>query len=55
MNDIIGGLQEIGFNKLIVLEDFHYLPDETQRDFATDLKAFHEASQLLFHCRGSLA
>lgn len=41
-------MQEIGFNKFIVLEDFHYLPDETQRAFATALKAFHEASDYCF-------
>jgi len=48
VNDIIGALQQIGFEKYIVLEDFHYLPDETQRDFAVALKAFHEGSKLTF-------
>jgi hypothetical protein len=48
VNDVIGALEEIGFSDYIVLEDFHYLPDETQRDFAVALKAFHEASDLCF-------
>mgnify|MGYP003575611204 CR=1 FL=1 len=46
VNDIIGALQY--FEKYIVLEDFHYLPIETQRDFAVALKAFHEQSKLCF-------
>lgn len=48
MNDIIGALAEIGFEKFIVLEDFHYLSDEVQQDFAVALKAFHESSNLTF-------
>lgn len=44
VNDIIGALKAIDFQKLIVLEDFHYLPPETQRDVAVELKAFHESS-----------
>ena len=31
-----------------MLEDFHYLPIETQKDFAVALKAFHEQSTLCF-------
>lgn len=46
VNDIIGALAN--FEKYIVLEDFHYLPVETQRDFAVALKAFHEQSKLCF-------
>lgn len=46
VNDIIGALREIAFKKFIVLEDFHYLSPETQRDFAIELKAFHETSDL---------
>jgi hypothetical protein len=30
------------------LEDFHYLPTETQKDFAVALKAYHENSKLCF-------
>lgn len=36
------------FNRFIVLEDFHYLPIETQKDFSVALKAFHEQSKLCF-------
>lgn len=48
INDIISALRSIGFNKWLVLEDFHYLPDETQRSFATALKSFHENSNYTF-------
>lgn len=48
VNDIIEALDGIGFDKHIVLEDFHYLPEVTQTDFAVALKAFHEASYLNF-------
>lgn len=47
-NDIIRALEEIEFNKHVVLEDFHYLPDDTQRDFSFSLKSFHENSKLTF-------
>jgi hypothetical protein len=46
VNDIIGALREINFRKFVILEDFHYLSPETQRDFAIELKAFHETSDL---------
>jgi len=48
VNDIIAALEKLDFGKFIVLEDFHYLPEETQRDFAVALKAFHEQSKLCF-------
>jgi len=48
VNDIIRALDEINFNKFIVLEDFHYLPTETQKDFSVALKAYHEKSALCF-------
>jgi hypothetical protein len=48
VNDVIAALQGIGFRKKIVLEDFHYLEHQVQRDFAVELKAFHEASDLTF-------
>lgn len=35
-------LQRAGFNKFIVLENFHYLADQTQLQLAYDLKTFHE-------------
>jgi hypothetical protein len=46
VNDIIKALK--GFDRYIILEDFHYLPVETQRDFSVALKAFHEQSKLCF-------
>lgn len=46
VNDIIKALN--GFKKYIVLEDFHYLPIETQKDFSVALKAFHEQSPVCF-------
>jgi hypothetical protein len=48
VNDIIGALTKLQFAQYIVLEDFHYLPPETQKDFAVALKAFHEASSYCF-------
>lgn len=48
VNDVIQALASINFSKIIVLEDFHYLPTETQKDFAFSLKAFHEISKLCF-------
>jgi hypothetical protein len=48
VNDVISALQEIGFAKKIVLEDFHYLKAETQQDFAIELKDFHENSNFTF-------
>lgn len=47
-NEVIFALEEIKFNKFIVLEDFHYLPIETQQEFSKSLKAFHENSDLTF-------
>ncbi|MBG13997.1 MAG: hypothetical protein CL553_12890 [Alcanivorax sp.] len=48
VNDIINCLNEINFTKYIVLEDFHYLSTETQKDFSVALKAFHEESPYCF-------
>ena len=48
VNDIIKALDSLEFKKYIVIEDFHYLKDETQVDFAIELKAFHENSKLTF-------
>ena len=48
VNDVINALDKISFKGWIVLEDFHYLPDETQREFAITLKAFHENSKYTF-------
>ncbi|NQV81877.1 MAG: hypothetical protein HQ495_15075 [Alphaproteobacteria bacterium] len=46
VNDIITALTT--FDKFIVLEDFHYLAVDIQKDFAVALKAFHEQSSLCF-------
>ena len=48
VNDVIAALEEIDFNQIIILEDFHYLPTETQKDFSFALKAFHENSKFKF-------
>jgi hypothetical protein len=48
VNDVIAALQSIEFRRKIVLEDFHYLENQVQRDFAVELKAFHEASDITF-------
>ncbi|HBQ1652436.1 hypothetical protein J9A86_25435 [Klebsiella pneumoniae] len=48
VNDVIAALKSINFDKIIVLEDFHYMPFETQRDFSIALKAFHETSDIIF-------
>lgn len=48
VNDIINCLNKIYFNKYIVLEDFHYLSTESQKDFSVALKAFHEESPFCF-------
>lgn len=48
VNDIIKALNSMNFNKFIVIEDFHYLKDETQVNFAIELKAFHENSKITF-------
>jgi hypothetical protein len=48
VNDIISALNTMKFNKYILLEDFHYLPVEVQRDFSIALKAFHENSKYCF-------
>lgn len=46
--DVIRVLQEAGFEKWIVLEDFHYLDPDVQRQLASDLKTFFERSKLSF-------
>jgi hypothetical protein len=47
-NDVVRILMEDGFNKYIVIEDFHYLNEELQMLFAFDLKVFHETSPYVF-------
>lgn len=48
VNDIIAALVEATAPGYILLEDFHYLPEDTQKDFAVALKAFHESSSFTF-------
>lgn len=48
VNDIIQALKTAKSPGFIVLEDYHYLPEETQKDFAVALKAFHEGSDYSF-------
>jgi hypothetical protein len=48
VNDVMAALSRIKFDRYVVLEDFHYLPIETQKDFAVALKAFHEGSKICF-------
>ena len=47
-NDLVSALNKINFHKFIVLEDFHYLPFETQEQYAGFLKAIHEKSKISF-------
>ncbi len=48
VNDVITALKSINFSKFIILEDFHYLPTDTQTSFSFALKAFHENSEFCF-------
>lgn len=48
VNDVIAALRNIDFTKFIILEDFHYLKDDAQRDISVALKAFHENSPFCF-------
>lgn len=48
VNDFIDALAKLNFDSYIILEDFHYLPQATQKDFAFALKAIHENSRLIF-------
>lgn len=47
-NDLARALNSIKFKKFVVLEDFHYLPQETQEQFSYALKAIHEMSSVTF-------
>jgi hypothetical protein len=44
----VANLKRIDFKKFVVLEDFHYLPQETQEQFAFALKTIHETSKITF-------
>ncbi|MBT9373288.1 hypothetical protein [Rhizobium sp. CSW-27] len=47
-NDVVRVLADMQFSSYIVLEDFHYLPEGTQRDFSFSLKTFHENTEISF-------
>ena len=47
-NDIVRVLNLNDFSKYIIIEDFHYLNEEIQRQFSFDLKVFHETSDIVF-------
>lgn len=47
-NDVIKALEQAHAPQYIVLEDFHYLPEETQRDFSFSLKTLFENSSFVF-------
>ncbi|MBL4585579.1 MAG: hypothetical protein JKX84_00770 [Flavobacteriales bacterium] len=47
-NDLVRVLIGNEFTKFIIIEDFHYLEEDVQRQFAFDLKVFHETSDLIF-------
>jgi hypothetical protein len=42
--DFVRVLRDVFFGKYLVLEEFHYLDEKTQRDFAYKLKLIHEIS-----------
>lgn len=41
-DDVADLIHKVGSKKVIVLENFHYLPEEVQRTFAYDLRSFQE-------------
>lgn len=47
-NDLVSALESVNFRKFVVLEDFHYLPKETQENYAFFLKTVHERSNITF-------
>jgi hypothetical protein len=45
---VIDILKQASDKKIIVIEEFHYLPERTQRQFAFKMKTFHEISDYIF-------
>ncbi|MGP0593423.1 hypothetical protein ACTRXD_12940 [Nitrospira sp. T9] len=41
-NDVVRAYKKSGTSKFIILENFHYLDEETQKQFAFDLRSFQE-------------
>ena len=55
-NDLVRALKGLEFKRFIALEDFHYLPQETQEHFAFALKTVHETSKITyFHHSSGMA
>jgi hypothetical protein len=46
INDVLRVIEDSGFNKIVVLEDFHYLGRSVQRQILQDMKAMYEKSLL---------
>lgn len=45
---IVEVLKQTTDKNIIVVEEFHYLPEKTQRQFAFKMKTFHEISDFIF-------
>ncbi|MGC1149348.1 hypothetical protein WKH63_18450 [Pantoea agglomerans] len=41
-DDVSDLIHRVGNKKIIILENFHYLPEDVQRSFAFDLRTFHD-------------
>lgn len=41
-DDVAHLIHHVGSKKIIILENFHYLPEEIQRAFSFDLRTFHD-------------
>ncbi|MBF0267364.1 MAG: hypothetical protein HQL44_02110 [Alphaproteobacteria bacterium] len=48
MAEIVKILKRVFIGKYVVIEEFHYLPEDVQKSFAIKLKALHELSEFLF-------
>jgi hypothetical protein len=48
INDVLRVIEDSGFSKIVVLEDFHYLGRSVQRQILQDMKAIYEKSLLKF-------
>jgi hypothetical protein len=46
INDVLRVIEDSAFNKVVVLEDFHYLGRPVQRQILQDMKAIYEKSDL---------
>ena len=49
--DISELLHEINFNKKVILENFHYLDEEKQRELSFDLRTFQETGIIFVYLR----